>query len=93
MAAEPENADIRNYLGYASRKSGNLEDAFTHYNEALKLDPGHRGAHEYIGEAYLMAGNPAKAEEHLAALGRICRSSCYEYRDLKKSIADYKAKK
>ena len=40
---------------------------FKHYNEALRLDPKHRGAHEYIGEAYLMVGNVAKAKEHLGA--------------------------
>jgi Flp pilus assembly protein TadD len=92
-AKEPENADIQNFLGYANRKSGNLEAAFKHYNEALKLDPKHRGAHEYIGEAYLMQGNLAKAEEHLAALDKLCLFSCEEYRDLKNSIAEYKAKK
>jgi Flp pilus assembly protein TadD len=92
-AREPANADIQNFLGYANRKSGNLEAAFKHYNTALKLDPKHRGAHEYIGEAYLMAGNLAKAEEHLAALDKLCFFSCEEYRDLKKSIADYMAKK
>jgi Flp pilus assembly protein TadD len=92
-AKEPANADIQNFLGYANRKSGNLEAAFKHYDEALKLDPKHRGAHEYIGEAYLMQGNLAKAEEHLAALDKLCLFSCEEYRDLKKSIADYKAKK
>ena len=92
-AKEPANADIQNYLGYANRKSGNLEAAFKYYDEALKLDPKHRGAHEYIGEAFLMTGNLPKAEEHLAALDRLCFFSCEEYRDLKKSIADYKAKK
>lgn len=92
-AREPANADVQNFLGYANRRSGNLEAAFKHYNEALKLDPKHRGAHEYIGEAYLMQGNLAKAEEHLAALDKLCFFSCEEYRDLKKSIAEYKAKK
>jgi len=46
---DPNNADAQNYLGYAWRKSGNLDLAFKHYNEALRLDPRHRGAHEYIG--------------------------------------------
>lgn len=91
-AKEPRNADIQNYLGYANRKSGNLEAAFRHYDEALKLDPKHRGAHEYIGEAFLMAGNVAKAEEHLAVLQQLCGVSCEEYRDLQKSVAEYKAK-
>ena len=91
-AKEPRNANIQNYLGYANRKSGNLDTAFRHYNEALRLDPKHRGAHEYIGEAFLMANNPAKAEAQLATLQQLCGVSCEEYRDLQKSIAEYKAK-
>ena len=86
VARDPNNADIHNYLGYAYRKSGNLDAAFRSYGEALRLDPGHRGAHEYLGEAYLTVNNLAKAEEHLAALDRICFFSCEEYRDLKKQI-------
>jgi Flp pilus assembly protein TadD len=91
-AREPGNADVQNYLGYAWRKSGNLELAFQHYEEALRLNPKHLGAHEYIGEAYLMANNLPKAEEHLAALNKLC-SSCEEYRDLKKAIGAFKQKK
>ena len=36
------------------------------YEKALAIDPKHRGAHEYIGEAYLTLGNLPKAKEHLA---------------------------
>ena len=68
---DTRSADIENYLGYAYRQSGQLPLAFTHYQRALQLDPRHRGAHEYIGEVYLMANNLTKAEEHLAALQRI----------------------
>jgi Flp pilus assembly protein TadD len=89
---DTRNADIQNYLGYAYRQSGQLQPAFTHYQKALQLNPRHRGAHEYIGEAYLIANNPAKAEEHLAALQRICLIPCEEYEDLKKAIADYRAR-
>jgi Flp pilus assembly protein TadD len=89
---DTRNADIQNYLGYAYRQSGQLQPAFTHYQKALQLNPRHRGAHEYIGEAYLIANNPAKAEEHLAAVQRICLIPCEEYEDLKKSIADYRAR-
>ena len=55
-------------------------------------NPRHRGAHEYIGEAYLMANNLNKAEEHLAARQRICLIPCEEYEDLKKAVADYRAR-
>jgi len=86
----PDNADIQNYLGYAYRNAGKLDAAFEHYQRALKLNPKHRGAHEYIGEAYLMVKNLAKAEEHLAALDRICLLPCEEYSDLKAKVAAYK---
>ena len=86
---DSQNADAQNWLGYANRKSGNLDLAFKHYNEALRLDPKHRGAHEYIGEAYLMKGDIAKAKEHLATLDRLCFFGCEEYTDLKNAIAEY----
>ena len=85
------NADIQNYLGFAYRNDGQLDVSFKHYEQALKIDPRHRGAHEYIGEAYLMTRNLAKAEEHLAALKRVCPAVCEEYDDLSKKIADYRA--
>ncbi len=88
-ANDNNNADVQNLLGFAERKRGNLDAAFIHYERALVLDPKHRGAHEYLGEAYLMAGNLAKAEEQLAALDKLCFFSCEEYRDLKVAIADY----
>jgi Flp pilus assembly protein TadD len=87
---DTRNADIQNYLGYAYRHTGQLELAFKHYQRALDLNPRHRGAHEYVGEAYLIVNNLTKAEEHLAALQRICLIPCEEYGDLKDAIAAYR---
>lgn len=87
---EPRNADVQNLLGYAYRNSGKLDLAFKHYERALQLDPGHRGAHEYVGEAYLMANDLAKAEEHLATLAKLCPQGCEERNDLDKHIAEYR---
>jgi len=87
---DTRNADIQNYLGYAYRNGGRLELAFKHYQRALQLNPRHRGAHEYIGEAYLIANDLASAEKHLAALAKICLIPCEEYDDLKKAIAEYR---
>ena len=66
--ADPRNADVFNLLAYSYRHLDRLDDAFENYARALDLDPKHLGAHEYIGEAYLMVGDLAKAEDHLAAL-------------------------
>jgi Flp pilus assembly protein TadD len=92
VARDDGNAEAHNLLGYSERMRGNLDDAFRHYERALALDPKHRGAHEYIGEAYLLAGNLPKAEEHLAKLDKLCFFSCEEYRDLKAAIAEYRGK-
>lgn len=94
LAADPGNADLHNLYAYALRKGANpdMELVFKHYNEALRLDPKHRGAQEYIGEAYLMVGNLPKAKEHLAALDKLCFFGCSEYNELKKAIAAYEAK-
>jgi len=84
------NADAFNYLGYARRKSGDHEGALKAYNVALQLDPEHKGAHEYIGQAYLEMGNVAMAEQHLARLDSICTFGCAEYTSLKQAVAKAK---
>ena len=93
LTRKPESADIHNYLGYAYRHLDDLTLSFTHYKEALRIDPNHRGAHEYIGQAYLKAGQPDKAAEHLARLEQICGKRCEEYQDLAKSLAAYQKAK
>ena len=86
---DTRNADIQNYLGYAYRNAGQLDAAFRHYERALTLSPRHRGAHEYVGEAYLIMNNLAKAEEHLAMLHQICLIPCEEFEELKEKIEAY----
>jgi Flp pilus assembly protein TadD len=95
VAREPGNADYHNLLAYAIRKGPNpdMDRVFKHYGEALRINPKHRGAHEYIGEAYLMVGNVAKAREHLAALDKLCFFPCGEFRDLKRAIEKHEASK
>ena len=94
LLRDPKNADYHNLYAYAIRKGDkpNLDLVFKHYNEALRINPKHRGAHEYIGEAYLMVGNLAKAKEHLSALDQICFFGCDEYAMLKKAVAEFETK-
>ncbi|MFO1312683.1 MAG: tetratricopeptide repeat protein [Burkholderiales bacterium] len=87
---DPVSADAQNLLGYAYRNQKKYDLAFRHYKEALRIDPKHKGAHEYIGETYLLVGDKAKAQEHLEALERICTRRCDEYQDLARAIAQAK---
>ena len=89
----PRSADYNNLYAYVMRKGPNpdMDLVFKHYNEALRIDPNHRGAHEYIGEAYLTVKDLPKAKEHLGALDRLCTFGCEEYSDLKKAVAQYEA--
>jgi tetratricopeptide (TPR) repeat protein len=87
---DPFNADIQNYIGYAYRRLRQLEPAVGYYQRALSLNPRHRGAREHLGEAYLVLGEPAKAEQMLTELENLCLIPCEEYDDLKQAIAVYK---
>lgn len=91
-AGDPDNPDLQNYLGYSYRNLKQFDLAFKHYKRAIELDPRHRGAHEYIGETYLLTGDVASAEKHLTALREICLLSCEELEDLEKAIARYHAR-
>ena len=85
----PQDADYHNLYAYSMRKgaSPSMDLVFRHYNEALRLNAKHRGAHEYIGEAYLMTGNVAKAKDHLAQLERLCAAGCEERAALQREIS------
>ena len=87
---DPLNADIQNYIGYAYRRLRQLGAAIGHYQQALMLNPRHRSAHEHLGEAYLVLGESAKAEQLLVALENLCLIPCEESDDLKRAIAAYK---
>ena len=87
------NADWNNLMGYSLRKAPapDFAGAEKFYDEALRIDPRHRGALEYSGELYLQTGDLARAEQRLAALDKACFFPCSEYSDLKTAIAQYKA--
>ncbi len=88
------SADWQNLMGYSLRKNQPPDHAAAerHYDEALRLNPQHRGALEYSGELYLLTNRLPLAEARLATLDKVCRLPCDEYNDLKQSIARYKSK-
>jgi tetratricopeptide (TPR) repeat protein len=65
---DPTHYESWNMVGFTARKTGDLKRAFPAYEKAIALNPEYEEAHEYLGEAYIMAGNMAKAKEQLAWL-------------------------
>jgi len=80
---DKKNPDILNYLGYSLRKTGNLEKAEIFYLKGLKLDAGHLGINEYLGELYVQTKRIELAKERLEVLNG-CK--CEEYEELKELI-------
>lgn len=87
------SADWNNLMGYSLRKAKtpDLAGSERFYNEALRIDPHHRGTLEYSGELYLMKGDLAMAEQRLATLDKLCMLPCAEYTALKAAVEQYKA--
>lgn len=94
-ADQKKSADWHNLMGYSLRKKStpNLNEAEKYYLSALSLDANHRGALEYYGELLLLKNDLAGAEKMLARLDKACRFGCEEFKDLKESIQQFKAKK
>jgi tetratricopeptide (TPR) repeat protein len=92
-ASDPKNADVENLLGFSYRMLGQYPDAFHYYDLALTLDPGHKGALEYEGEAYLETNQLPKAMANLSTLRTACGSQgCPEIALLSDAIGRYKAR-
>ena len=90
---DPTSADWNNLMGYSYRKANTPDYAAAerYYDEALRIEPKHRGALEYSGELYLIKGDLATAEKRLAALDKVCFLPCADFTDLKAAIERYKA--
>ena len=86
------SADWHNLMGFSLRKgpSPDLAAAEKHYDEALRIDPKHKGALEYSGELFLMKGDLGRAEGRVASLEKLCSSGCDELNDLRAAVQRYK---
>jgi tetratricopeptide (TPR) repeat protein len=81
------HADVLNYMGFASRKLGKYDTALAYYQAALRLEPQHLGATEYLGELYLQMGDAARANAQLAQLDQLCAYGCAQREELARWIS------
>ena len=83
---------VLNYIGYSTRKLGDVDEGIRYYKKALSLDPNYNVAREYLGEGYLQKGDLGSAKQQLAEIAKRCGVGCEEYKDLAEEIAKYEAK-
>jgi tetratricopeptide (TPR) repeat protein len=89
---KPRHPDALNYLGFSHRKLGDYARGVSYYKKALSLESDHKGANEYLGQAYVELGNMVGAEKQLTSLKDICGTRCDEYKSLKEAIDAAKAR-
>lgn len=99
----PWHDDAYNLMGFAYRKLGDYDRALQAYDRALALNPHHRGALEYLGEAYLELDRPARAKAMLDRLEVACmrtaadasggtwQAGCEEWQELSEAYEGYLA--
>ena len=80
--------DVLTYLGFANRKLGNTEAAFSYYAAALEIAPNHLSANEYLGEYYVERGELDQANAQLDKLEALCPYGCAQIVELKRWIEE-----
>ena len=88
LLKNPNTAVALNYRGYTTRQMGKLDEGIGYYLRSVKLDPHYALVREYLGEAYVLKGEMANANAQLAAIRRICGTSCAAYEHLAEAISD-----
>lgn len=89
--AAKQDERVLTYIGFSTRKLGDVEGALPLYEKALALNPNYTVARAYMGEAFLTKGEPAKAKAQLAEIATRCGTTCPEYVDLDRGIAAFEA--
>ena len=93
LVESPDDADLLNLLAYSQRKLMRFDEALVNYQKALKIEPEHRGANEYLGELYLQLGQLDDALQRLKVLDDACFFGCEEFDELEEAIENYRSKK
>ncbi|MGL4490917.1 MAG: tetratricopeptide repeat protein [Rhizobiaceae bacterium] len=87
FVANPDDKRVLNYLGYAYRKSGQIDVGLKYYQASLAIDPDYVLVREYMGEALIQKGDIQGAKAQLAEIEARCGVTCEPYVDLAAELA------
>ena len=91
-----DRSEYHNLMGYTLRHLGpdRLDKAISHYQEALRIDPTHIQAREYLGEAYLSMNRIDLAQEQLNRIEATCLSqTCEPWQSLNQAILAHQGRR
>ena len=88
-AANPADPRIQTMIGFSLRKLGRVDQAMEYYQKVLAAYPDRTTTRQYLGEAFLQIGEPAKAKDQLAEIGKRCGTACEDYQLLADEIAKF----
>jgi predicted Zn-dependent protease len=70
LISDTSDPQVWNFLGYATRKSGDVTGGLAYYGKALAIDPDFTLARAYMGEAFLTIGDRQAATAQLRDIER-----------------------
>ena len=85
-ASDQEDPRILNYLGYNTRKLGNMELGMTYYRRALQKDENYILARSYMGQALIEQGDIEGARVQLVEIRDRGGEKTWAYRALLQSL-------
>lgn len=84
---DKEDSDVLTMIGYATRKSGAVEEGIAYYHRALALNPDNLNTRQYLGEGYVAMGRLDLAQAQLDRIEAQCGAGCDQYLDLAAAMA------
>jgi predicted Zn-dependent protease len=88
-AANQADPRIQTMIGFSLRKLGRVDEAMEYYFKVLAAYPERTTTRQYLGEAFLQIGEPGKAKDQLAEIGKRCGTACEDYQLLADEIAKF----
>ena len=86
LLKNPNTAEALNYRGYVTRKMGRVDEGIAYYRKSIALAPRYAQVREYLGEAYVIKHDIARAKAQLRVIKTICGTGCEEYKHLAGAI-------
>ena len=86
LAADQSDPRILTYYGFAHRKAGRTAQGMAFYAQALATDPDYNLARSYMGQALMLQGDKAGAENQLAEIVSRGGKDTYAYLELQKAL-------